>query len=64
MTTIINVGPHFWAVEAVEVDYPKNAEKYKWFAKAFLGGKVCPKLEKYSRSLLSTPETMLKSWAR
>ncbi|XP_044296662.1 probable ATP-dependent RNA helicase DHX37 [Varanus komodoensis] len=53
-----------WQLPAVEVDYPEGIERYKYFAKFLLEGKVIKKLATYSRCLLSSPVTMLKSWAK
>ncbi|XP_038619238.1 probable ATP-dependent RNA helicase DHX37 [Tachyglossus aculeatus] len=53
-----------WELPAVEVDYPEGIERYKYFAKFLLQGKVFPKLASYSNCLLSNPVTMLKTWAK
>ncbi|KAJ7309736.1 hypothetical protein JRQ81_007799 [Phrynocephalus forsythii] len=53
-----------WELPAVETDYPEGAERYKYFAKFLLEGKVMKKLAAYSHCLLSSPVTMLKSWSK
>ncbi|XP_059379339.1 probable ATP-dependent RNA helicase DHX37 [Carassius carassius] len=53
-----------WKLPAIEMDYPEGLEHYKLFAKFFLEGQVCPKIEQFSRCLLSSPSTMLKTWAK
>ncbi|XP_042298014.1 probable ATP-dependent RNA helicase DHX37 [Sceloporus undulatus] len=53
-----------WQLPAVEVDYPEGLERYKYFAKFFLEGKVFKTLATYSRCLLSSPATMLKTWSK
>uniref|UniRef100_A0A8C1Y6W0 Activating signal cointegrator 1 complex subunit 3 n=1 Tax=Cyprinus carpio TaxID=7962 RepID=A0A8C1Y6W0_CYPCA len=53
-----------WKLPAIEMDYPEGLEHYKLFAKFFLEGQVCPKIQQYSRCLLSSPSTMLKTWAK
>ncbi|XP_020644538.3 putative ATP-dependent RNA helicase DHX37 isoform X1 [Pogona vitticeps] len=53
-----------WELPTVETDYPEGAERYKYFAKFLLEGKVIKKLAAYSRCLLSSPVTMLKSWSK
>ncbi|XP_068099941.1 probable ATP-dependent RNA helicase DHX37 [Hyperolius riggenbachi] len=53
-----------WQLPEVIVDYPEGLERYKYFAKFLLEGKVIEKLGLYSKILLSTPITMLKSWAK
>lgn len=53
-----------WSLPVAELDHPDTLDKYKWFAKFFLEGLVCAQLSKYAKCLLSTPSTMVKSWAR
>ncbi|XP_073765102.1 probable ATP-dependent RNA helicase DHX37 isoform X3 [Danio rerio] len=53
-----------WKLPAIEMDYPEGLERYKLFAKFFLEGQVCPKIQKFSSCLLSSPSTMLKTWAK
>ncbi|KAF4110339.1 probable ATP-dependent RNA helicase DHX37 [Onychostoma macrolepis] len=53
-----------WKLPAIEMDYPEGLEHYKQFAKFFLEGQVCPKIQQFSKCLLSSPSTMLKTWAR
>lgn len=47
-----------------EIEHPKSVQLYKYFAKLLLEGSVFKKLEKYKSVLLSTPTSMIKSWAR
>uniref|UniRef100_A0A8C1NHA2 Activating signal cointegrator 1 complex subunit 3 n=1 Tax=Cyprinus carpio TaxID=7962 RepID=A0A8C1NHA2_CYPCA len=51
-----------WKLPAIEMDYPEGLEHYKLFAKFFLEGQVT--FMSYSRCLLSSPSTMLKTWAK
>ncbi|XP_069038235.1 probable ATP-dependent RNA helicase DHX37 [Lepisosteus oculatus] len=60
-STFYRVG---WRLSAIEVDYPEGLERYKLFARFLLEGQVCPKLRSYSKCLLSSPSTMLKTWAK
>ncbi|KAK2899142.1 hypothetical protein Q8A67_010560 [Cirrhinus molitorella] len=53
-----------WKLPAIEMDYPEGLERYKLFAKFFLEGQVCPKIQQFSKCLLSSPSTMLKTWAK
>ncbi|XP_076125585.1 putative ATP-dependent RNA helicase DHX37 [Alosa pseudoharengus] len=53
-----------WKLPSIEMDYPEGLERYKLFAKFLLEGQVCSKLKKYSSCLLSSPSTMLKTWAK
>ncbi|CAH0713613.1 unnamed protein product, partial [Brenthis ino] len=57
-------GKSCWELPVVEIDYPDKIERYRWFARFLLEGKVFPKLKKYTSSLLSPPSTMVKSWAK
>lgn len=60
-STFFRVG---WKLPAIEMDYPEGLELYKLFAKFLLEGRVCPKLLPQSTCLLSSPATMLKTWAK
>ncbi|XP_008947426.1 PREDICTED: probable ATP-dependent RNA helicase DHX37 [Merops nubicus] len=53
-----------WQLPAVEVDYPEGLDRYKYFARFLLEGKVIEKLSSYSRCLLSSPLIMLKTWSK
>ncbi|XP_063171368.1 probable ATP-dependent RNA helicase DHX37 [Candoia aspera] len=53
-----------WQLPAVEVDYPEGLDRFKHFAKFLLEGKVVKTLGAYSRCLLSSPATMLKTWSK
>ncbi|KAK3084248.1 hypothetical protein FSP39_010668 [Pinctada imbricata] len=53
-----------WAVPAVRLEYPRSIDKYKWFARFLLEGRVVKNLWKYKDDLLSKPATMVKSWAK
>ncbi|XP_069880986.1 probable ATP-dependent RNA helicase DHX37 [Dipodomys merriami] len=53
-----------WALPAIQVDFPEGLDCYKHFAWFLLEGQVFPKLASYKGCLLSSPNTMLKTWAR
>ncbi|NXU58755.1 DHX37 helicase, partial [Turnix velox] len=53
-----------WELPAVQVDYPEGIDRYKYFARFLLEGKVIEKLGSYSSCLLSSPLIMLKSWSK
>ncbi|XP_070571551.1 probable ATP-dependent RNA helicase DHX37 [Ptychodera flava] len=57
-------GRNAWTIPAVELEYPTSLEKYKWFATFLLDGKVIATLGEYVPYLLSSPRTMVKSWAK
>ncbi|XP_067911172.1 probable ATP-dependent RNA helicase DHX37 isoform X2 [Heterodontus francisci] len=60
-STFFRVG---WQLPAVEVDYPEGLDRYKYFAKFLLEGTVVKKFATYLNCLLSSPSTMLKTWAK
>uniref|UniRef100_A0A4W4FEH1 Activating signal cointegrator 1 complex subunit 3 n=1 Tax=Electrophorus electricus TaxID=8005 RepID=A0A4W4FEH1_ELEEL len=60
-STFFRVG---WKLPSVEMDHPEGLERYKLFSKFLLEGQVCPKLQQHSTCLLSSPSTMLKTWAK
>ncbi|XP_029475809.1 probable ATP-dependent RNA helicase DHX37 isoform X2 [Rhinatrema bivittatum] len=60
-STFYRVG---WQLPAVEVDYPEGLDRYKYFAKFLLEGKVIKALGSYTSVFLSSPVTMLKTWSR
>ncbi|XP_046579366.1 probable ATP-dependent RNA helicase DHX37 [Haliotis rubra] len=53
-----------WPVPAVPLSYPAGLDRYKWFARFLLEGQVVPQMKQFVPTLLSTPSTMVKSWAR
>ncbi|XP_045390981.1 probable ATP-dependent RNA helicase DHX37 isoform X3 [Lemur catta] len=60
-STFYRVG---WPLPAVQVDFPQGIDRYKHFARFLLEGQVCRGLAAYQGCLLSSPSTMLKTWAR
>ncbi len=57
-------GRNAWMLPAVDLEYPKSVERFKWFARFLLEGKVIPALKSYTSFLLSPPSTMIKTWAK
>jgi len=57
-------GPKSWQVPAQELEYPTGLDKYKWFGKFLLEGRVVAALSKFVPFLLGAPVTMIKSWAK
>ncbi|XP_040843074.1 probable ATP-dependent RNA helicase DHX37 [Ochotona curzoniae] len=53
-----------WPLPAVQVDFPEGLDRYKHFARFLLEGQVFCKLATFRSCLLSSPNTMLKTWAR
>ncbi|XP_044514671.1 probable ATP-dependent RNA helicase DHX37 [Gracilinanus agilis] len=60
-STFYRVG---WPLPAVQVDYPEGLERYKHFARFLLEGEVFEPLRCHRNCLLSSPSTMLKTWAK
>ncbi|XP_029167253.1 probable ATP-dependent RNA helicase kurz [Nylanderia fulva] len=48
----------------MDIEHPLTLDGIKWFACFFLQGEICPKLKQFVPSLLSTPESIIKSWAK
>ena len=46
------------------LQYPAVPERFAWFARFLLEGKVIAELDKYTAVLLSPPSTMVKTWAK
>ncbi|XP_024872377.1 probable ATP-dependent RNA helicase kurz isoform X1 [Temnothorax curvispinosus] len=57
-------GKAGWALPSMDIEHPLTVDGVKWFAYFFLEGQVCPKLERFVPSLLTTPGSITKSWAR
>ncbi|KAK0076440.1 hypothetical protein PV325_005365 [Microctonus aethiopoides] len=57
-------GRAAWELPPIELEYPMNIDGIKWFARFFLAGQVCPKLKRFVPSLLSSPSSINKSWAK
>ncbi|XP_015600106.1 probable ATP-dependent RNA helicase kurz [Cephus cinctus] len=57
-------GKAGWELPAMELEYPASLDGIRWFARFLLEGAVCPKLRRFVLSLLSTPSSVNKSWAK
>ncbi|GFR68244.1 pre-mRNA-splicing factor ATP-dependent RNA helicase prp16 [Elysia marginata] len=53
-----------WEIPAVELEYPDSVDCFRWFARFLLEGEVFPQLQQFKSSLVLTPATMVKSWAK
>ncbi|XP_042636514.1 probable ATP-dependent RNA helicase DHX37 [Orycteropus afer afer] len=53
-----------WPLPEVQMDFPEGIDRYKHLARFLLEGQVFCKLASYRGCLLSSPTTMLKTWAR
>ncbi|XP_015114763.1 probable ATP-dependent RNA helicase kurz [Diachasma alloeum] len=53
-----------WELPAMEVEFPAGVEGVRWFARFLLEGKVCGKLKRFVKVLLSNPSSVNKSWAK
>ena len=58
------VGRAGWELPVMQMEHPLSVEGVKRFACFFLEGKVCPKLKKFVPTLLSTPQSINKTWAK
>ena len=48
----------------IETSFPQESiDRYRWFAKYFLDGIICPQLLQYRPALLCASTAMVKSWA-
>lgn len=54
-----------WSLGApVETVFPSDkTDRYRWFAKFFLDGIICPNLAQFRPALLCSSNAMVKSWA-
>ena len=55
-------GKRSWVLPTIPTVYPHNNDKYKYFAKFLLEGKVLPWFSQHTPHLLSPPLVMVKSW--
>ena len=56
-------GPRGWPLPAISRPHPAGESRFRWFARFFLEGRVCPAVERFVPVLLSNPTVMNKSWA-
>ena len=52
-----------WQLPLTELEMEAGLDKYKWFGRFLLEGRVAQSLEKYRTSLLSNPLIMVKTWS-
>lgn len=58
-------GRSAWPLPLAEMEMPDTDKfKYKNFAMFLLNGEVIVKLDKFKKNLLSTPESMCKTWSK
>ncbi|XP_011697160.1 PREDICTED: probable ATP-dependent RNA helicase kurz [Wasmannia auropunctata] len=57
-------GKAGWPLPPMDIEHPLTVDGVKWFAYFFLEGQVCPKLKRFVPSLLTTPGSITKSWAK
>lgn len=57
-------GKAGWKLPVMDMEHPLSVEGVKWFACFLLEGKVCPKLKQFVPSLLSSPQSINKAWAK
>jgi len=60
-----NFGAASWALGIKTLPLPQDTLLYfKHFGVQFLSGKIFQEIQRYTKSLLIRPETLLKSWAQ
>jgi ATP-dependent RNA helicase DHX37/DHR1 len=47
-----------------EIEMPETLEKFKYLARLLLNGEIFEKLDEFKKNLLSSPNTMVKSWSK
>ncbi|EFN84450.1 Probable ATP-dependent RNA helicase kurz [Harpegnathos saltator] len=57
-------GRAAWTLPPMDIEYPLNMDGVRLFVYFFMDGQVCPKLKKFVPSLLSTPASITKPWAK
>ncbi|XP_029679744.1 probable ATP-dependent RNA helicase kurz [Formica exsecta] len=57
-------GSAGWKLPPMDIEHPLTVDGIKWFAFFFLEGQICPKLKRFVPSLLTTPGSITKSWAK
>jgi ATP-dependent RNA helicase DHX37/DHR1 len=57
-------GRSGWPLPFSEIEMPETLEKFKYFAMFLLNGEVFEKLDEFKKNLLSSPNTMVKSWSK
>ncbi len=55
-------GERGWTLPLIPVTHPVASERYRFFAKFILEGKVLKPLEEFTNDLLSPPVSMIKTW--
>nr|XP_012232791.1 PREDICTED: probable ATP-dependent RNA helicase kurz [Linepithema humile] len=53
-----------WELPPINIEHPLTVDGVRLFAYFFLEGQVCPKLKRFVPSLLTTPGSITKSWAK
>lgn len=53
-----------WKLPLMDIEHPLTMDGIKWFTFFFLQGQICPKLKRFVPSLLTTPSSVTKSWAK
>jgi len=58
------VGPQFWSLPCVELEYEVCINQLKWFAQFLLDGTVFSRLKRFAKHLMSPASLMTKQWAQ
>lgn len=57
-------GRSGWPLPVTEIEMQPSVDKFRYFAKFLLDGDVVEELSKYRKHLLSTSNSMIKSWSK
>eukprot|EP00050_Salpingoeca_kvevrii_P021732 m.114735 g.114735 ORF g.114735 m.114735 type:complete len:1207 (-) comp9458_c0_seq1:121-3741(-) len=57
-------GRHRWAIPPVEVPYPSCPDRFRYFARFVLEGKVFPLLAQYTPKMKNKPSILNKPWSK
>ena len=57
-------GSHNWLLPDTEIEYPDGMDKYRWFGRFLLEGKIVDYFGANVKHLLCQPYVMLKSWSK
>ncbi|XP_053692686.1 probable ATP-dependent RNA helicase kurz [Sabethes cyaneus] len=57
------VGKSGWSLPITMIEMPDGITRSQYFSKFFLAGDVCPKLKKFREFLLSSPDTIVKTYS-
>ncbi|XP_058445760.1 probable ATP-dependent RNA helicase kurz [Malaya genurostris] len=57
------IGKSGWVLPITEIEMPYDMTRCQYFLKFFLSGQIFPKLKRFKKVLLSSPEAVLKAYS-